>query len=80
LYYKHHLCNKQLEVVLCRIFLPFYDFLYFSYFSLQNNTWEYLSDMENIGTEGTGRAFAKETNLFTSLVENGQEFRNQPEI
>jgi len=36
--------------------------------------------MENIGTEGTGKAFAKETNLFTFVVENGQQFQNQPEI
>jgi hypothetical protein len=60
--------------------LPFYYFLYFSqYFSLQNNTWEYLSDVEYIGTEGSGKAFAKEIYLFT-LVENGQQFQNQPEI
>jgi len=48
--------------------------------SLQNNTWEYLSDMKYIDTEGTGKAFAKETNLFTFLVESGQQFQNQPEI
>jgi len=39
-----------------------------------------LSDMEYIGTEGTGKAFAKETTLFTFLLENGQQFQNQPEI
>lgn len=67
-------------MVLCRIFCLFIIFYIFHNISLQNNTWEYLSDMEYIGTEGTGKAFSKEINLFTFLVENGQQFQNQPEI
>jgi hypothetical protein len=36
--------------------------------------------MEYIGTEGIRKAFAKEKNLFTFLMENGQQFQNQPKI
>lgn len=77
-------CSTSITFAVSSLKWFFLGYFLFIFFIIFLSTKQYLGIFVRygvyVGTEGTGKAFAKETNLFTFLVENGQEFQNQPEI